>query len=179
MAGATVSLIAALGPDRIIGKAGGLPWHLPADLKRFKVRTWGKPIVMGHSTHRSIGKALPGRRNLVLTRQGRPVAPDAEAFGALEDALIACAGAPEVMIIGGAQIYAEALPRADRLYLTLVRGLFDGDTWFPALAADGWQIAERHDHPADPRNRFAHTEFVLTRGAGAALPPELAGWISG
>ncbi|MCA9544820.1 MAG: dihydrofolate reductase, partial [Myxococcales bacterium] len=154
-----------------------LPWRLPADLKRFKVRTWGKPVIMGRKTHESIGRALPGRRNLVLSRGTPDLAADVERVDSLEAARVRCAGEPEVMIIGGAGLYQAALPVADRLYLTLVRGLFDGDTWFPALPADTWRIVDKHDHPADAKNRWAHTEFILERGAGGAWPPELAGWI--
>lgn len=169
-----ISLIAALAPDRLIGADGDLPWRLPADLKRFKRRTMGKPIVMGRATWASIGRPLPGRRNVVLSRRPGYAAAGAEVFAELDAALAAVGDAPEVMVIGGAGLYAATLPRAGRLYLTLVRGAFTGDTWFPPLGA-GWRVAERADFAADDRNRWAHTEFVLERGDGP-WPAELVGW---
>lgn len=124
-------IVAVAGKKRVIGKKGALPWHIPEELKRFKEITMGNPIIMGRITHESIGKALPGRVNIVITRE-----PDYKALGcivvhSLEEALQQTKSADEVFIIGGGQIYAEALPLADKLYLTYIDREIEGDVFFP------------------------------------------------
>ena len=153
----TLSLIAAIDRQRAIGKGNALPWHLPADLKRFKALTLGKPVLMGRKTAESIGRALPGRRNLVLTRSGRVPFDGMEAVASLDEAL---SGADEVCVIGGGEVYALCLPRATRLHLTHVDTVVDGaDAFFPAFDANAWRAVAREAHPADDRHAFAF-EFV-------------------
>ena len=156
----TLSLLAALDRGHAIGKDGGLPWHLPADLKRFKQLTLGKPILMGRRTAESLGRALPGRRNLVLTRSGRVPFADMQAVASLDAAISAIAGEPELWVIGGGEVFAETLPLAARMHLTWVDTLVEGaDAFFPHFDAARWQPVSRESHPADDRHAFAF-EFV-------------------
>jgi dihydrofolate reductase len=150
----TLSLIAALDRHHAIGKGNALPWHLPADLKRFKSLTLGKPILMGRKTAESIGRALPGRRNLVLTRSGRVPFDGMEAVASLDDAL-ALADA-ELCVIGGGEVYAACFPRATHLFLTHVDTVVDGaDAFFPAFDANAWHVVAREAHAADAKHAFA------------------------
>ncbi|MEQ8233804.1 MAG: dihydrofolate reductase [Gammaproteobacteria bacterium] len=153
----------AMDRERTIGRDGTLPWHLPEDLKRFRAITMGKPIIMGRRTHASIGRALPGRRNLVLTRDRDYAAPGCEVCVSLEDALARCADAPEVMIIGGAAVYRAALARAERLYLTEVDADVGGDVHFPPLDAEAWREVACEPHPRDARNAHDFRFRVLER----------------
>ena len=158
-----LSLIAAMDRHRLIGADKRLPWHLPADLRWFRRATMGKPIVMGRATHESIGRPLPGRRNIVvsarrgLTIEGCTVAAD------LDAALVAAGDAPEIMVIGGAQLYAAALPRARRLYLTRLHARFDGDAWFPELEPGRWRTVSREDHAAGEGEPCAYSFEILER----------------
>jgi dihydrofolate reductase len=153
----TLSLIAALDRRRAIGKGNALPWHLPADLKRFKALTLGKPVLMGRKTAESIGRALPGRRNLVLTRGNRVPFDGMEAIGSLDEAL-ALDG--EVCVIGGGEVYALALPFATHLHLTHVDTIVDGaDAFFPAYDEKAWRVVSREAHAVDDKHAFAF-EFV-------------------
>lgn len=146
-------LVAAMARNRVIGHEGGMPWHLPADLKHFKAVTMGCPVVMGRRTFESIGRALPGRSNIVISRS-RPQLPDGvELAGSLEEALD-LAGAERVMVIGGGQIYREALPRADRLELTLIDTVVTGDTVFPEWPAAQWRLSAMRSRPADGANPY-------------------------
>ncbi|MGE3165014.1 MAG: type 3 dihydrofolate reductase [Planctomycetota bacterium] len=158
-----ISLIVAVGARGVIGRDNGLPWHLPADLRRFRELTVGKPVVMGRRTYESIGRPLPKRRNIVVSRTPGYVAEGCEMAPSLRAALEAVASCEEVMVIGGARLYAEALPRADRVYLTEVMGEFDGDTYFPELAVDEWIEVARDERPADADNAFALVFRVLER----------------
>lgn len=158
-----LSLIVAMDEDRVIGRDGAMPWHLPADLKHFKETTLGKPVIMGRKTFESIGRALPGRRNIVLSRNPEYGAEGCETVASLEDALALCAGADEVMVIGGEKVFAETLPLADRIYLTRVHGHFHGDTRFPAFDHDEWEVAHIHNRPADERNPYPLTFIELHR----------------
>ena len=147
-----VSIIAAMDRNRLIGRENQLPWHLPADLAHFKQVTMGKPIIMGRKTYESIGRALPGRTNIVLTRS-----PDFNADGVLtantlQQALDYVSAEDEVMIIGGSAIYELTLPRADRLYLTYVENSFEGDAWFPDFDLQQWRIIASEEHSADEKN---------------------------
>ena len=150
----TVSLIVAYDRARGIGKDNRLPWRLPAEMQHFKKTTMGKPIVMGRRTFESIGRALPGRRNLVVTR-GIPPMDGVEQTASLDKALILTQGVDEVMVIGGAELYIAALPRAQRIYATEVDGLFDSDTRFPSLDPSEWREASRTHRDADPANPYA------------------------
>jgi len=157
-----ISLIAAMDRNRLIGNKNQLPWHLPADLTHFKQVTMGKPIIMGRKTFESIGRPLPGRTNIVLTRDEDYQADGIVLTGSLDKALDCAAseGVEEVMIIGGSNIYGQALNSSDRLYLTIVDGEFDGDAWFPAYDEDEWQEVERTHVAADEKNAYAH-DFVI------------------
>ena len=138
-----ISLIVAMTPQCVIGRDGDLPWHLPADLKRFKAITMDKPIVMGRKTYESIGRPLPGRHNIVVTRS-KDYQPDGvSAVHSLAQALQVAGDAPEIMVIGGAQLYEAALPLAHRLYITVVEKEFTGDTYFPELDWSQWHPVER------------------------------------
>jgi dihydrofolate reductase len=156
----TLALLAALDRGYAIGKDGDLPWHLPDDLRRFKALTLGKPVLMGRRTAESLGRALPGRRNLVLTRSGQVPHAGMESFGSLGAALQAVADAPEACVIGGGEVFAETLPLAARLHLTWVDTTVQGaDAFFPRFDLAQWQVVGREPHPADARHAFAF-EFV-------------------
>jgi dihydrofolate reductase len=160
---ARISLIAAVGEGGVIGKDNALPWRLPADLKWFKEKTLGKPVVMGRETAESIGKPLPGRRNIVLSRTWKSAPPGFELASSPERALELAGPAPEVMIAGGAQVFAAFLPGAARIYLTEVRHAFEGDTHFPALDRSAWREEFREDRPADAQNAWPMTFTILGR----------------
>ena len=149
-----LSLIAALAENRVIGIDNRMPWHLPGDFKYFKATTLGKPIIMGRKTWDSLGRPLPGRLNLVVSRQPGLQLEGAEVFSSL-DAAIARAeawareqGIDEVMLIGGAQLYAQALEQADRLYLTRVGLSPEGDAWFPEFDTSQWKLTSNVENPA-------------------------------
>ena len=158
-----LSLIVAAGEHNEIGKDGRMPWHLPADLKHFKETTLGKPVIMGRRTHESIGKALPGRRNIVVTRDTGYTAEGCEIAHSLGEALQLAGDVAEVMIIGGATLYREALPKAQRIYLTRVAGEFDADTHFPDLDATEWLEKHRVHRAPDERNAYPCDFIVLER----------------
>ena len=154
-----VTLILARARNGVIGARGGLPWHLPEDLAFFKRTTMGHPIVMGRKTWESIGRPLPGRRSVVVTRDRAFAAAGAEIVHSLDEAIALCRDSDEIFVIGGAQLYADALPRADRLLLTEIDAEFDGDTFLPAPSAEHWSEASREHHaPAD--NRSFAFDFV-------------------
>ncbi|ALN92836.1 dihydrofolate reductase [Lysobacter gummosus] len=155
-------LIAALDRKHAIGRDNALPWRLSDDLKRFKALTLGKPLLMGRKTAQSLGRALPGRRNLVLTRSGEVPFAGMEAVGSTEQALeLAQAdGAAELCVIGGGEIYALCLPSASRMHLTRVDTEVEGaDAFFPRFDSDEWRVQSRESHAADERNEFAF-EFI-------------------
>jgi len=159
-----VSIIVAVADNGVIGRGGGLPWHLPADLKRFKRLTSGHHMVMGRRTWDSIGRRpLPGRPTIVVSRDPSFVAEGAQAARSVEEALELAAGADEVFIAGGEAIYRAALPVADRIYLTRVHACFDGDTHFPAFDANDWQVVVEERHEPDEKNPYAHTFLVYER----------------
>ena len=147
-------LIAALAQNRVIGRDNQLPWHLPADLKHFKALTLGKPIIMGRKTWDSLGRPLPGRLNLVISRQPGLSLEGAEVFASLDAALqraqawALAQGVDELMLIGGAQLYGQALQQADRLYLTRVELSPEGDAWFPEFDTSVWQCTADEAHEA-------------------------------
>ena len=158
-----LSLIVAVGEHNEIGQGGTMPWHLPADLRHFKVLTLGKPVLMGRHTFEAIGKPLPGRRNVVVTRNAAYRAAGCEMANSLTDALVLAAAVPEIMLIGGGELYREALPRAQRIYLTRVHAHFDADTFFPALDPTDWRETAREDHASDARNVHAYSFVTLER----------------
>lgn len=169
----TITLVVAMAANRVIGRDGQLPWRLPADLRQFKLDTMGKPVVMGRKTFESIGRALPSRHNIVLTRQPAQVTSPTSsslsedtAFTVASDwrAVMEAAGsASEIMVIGGAEIYALALPQADRILLTQVEADIEGDTLFPPLDRAEWQQTERAYRPADADNAYPIRFLSLQR----------------
>jgi dihydrofolate reductase len=152
-------LVAALARNGVIGRGGALPWQLPDDLRRFKALTMARPVLMGRRTCESIGRALPGRRNLVLTRQASVAVPGVETVATIAEALKHCEGAAEVCVIGGAEIYRATLPVADVLELTEVQAEVEGDVLFPAYERSGWHEVAREHHAADERHAWA-MDFV-------------------
>jgi len=157
-----ISIIVAMDEGRLIGNEGGMPWHLPADLKFFKSVTMGKPVIMGRSTWESIGKALPGRTNIVITRNTSFQAEDCRLAHSVDEALAIAKeeSAEEVMIIGGSGIYEQTLDRVDRLYLTKIAAHLIGNAHFPVINPDEWQEVTRQEHKADGENPF-DLEFVV------------------
>lgn len=147
----------------VIGRDGGLPWHLPADLKHFRRVTMGKPIVMGRKTHESIGRPLPGRENIVVSRSPAYRAPGCRVVASLARAHEVCRGAAEMMVIGGAALYREALPLARRVYLTEVHTEVEGDVHFPPLDRRQWRECSRENFDADERNCHPYSFVLLER----------------
>ena len=149
-----ISIIVAASANNVIGAKGDLPWHLSDDLKRFKAVTMGKPIVMGRKTWESIGRALPGRRNIVITRRHDFAADGCDVVHSVDEAMSAAGDVDEIMVIGGSQVYEIFLPAAQRLYLTRVHADVEGDAFFPAVDEDEWQLVSEEIHSADERNEF-------------------------
>jgi dihydrofolate reductase len=158
-----VSLVVATDQRGAIGRAGGLPWHLPDDLRRFKALTFGKPVVMGRKTWDSIGRPLPGRHNLVITRQAGLDLPGATVVASLEEALAAAGDVPEVCVIGGAEVFRQALPQVDVVHLTRVHAQVAADTYLPPLDAAAWEEVAREEHAADERHAHAFSFIELRR----------------
>jgi dihydrofolate reductase len=158
-----ISIIVVMAKNGVIGLDNRLPWHLPADLAHFKNVTMGKPMVMGRKTWESLPGLLPGRRHIVITRDRGYRADGCTLAHSLDQALEVAAGAPEVMVVGGGAIYKESLPRADRLYLTLVDAEVAGDTCFPDIDFCEWRELHREPHPADEHNAYAYTFIDLER----------------
>ena len=160
-----ISLIVAMDRNRLIGNNNQLPWHLPADLAHFKQVTMGKPIIMGRKTYESIGRPLPGRTNIVLTRDEGYRADGIVLSGSLQKALDCAAseGAEEVMIIGGSNIYEQALELSGRLYLTLVDAEFEGDAWFPEIDKEKWLEISSEAHSADEKNPVDYRFMIFEK----------------
>ena len=165
-----VSLIAAMAENGCIGRDNSLPWRLADDLKRFKAITTGKPILMGRRTFESIGRPLPDRRNLVLTRNRQWHNPGVFAVHSLGHALGCVREEPELIGIGGAEVYRLLMPFARRIYLTLVHAEISGDTFFPAIDPIQWADVECHRHAADARNAYAFTFMILERKGAPQAP---------
>ncbi|MEA3149513.1 MAG: dihydrofolate reductase [Gammaproteobacteria bacterium] len=159
-----LELVLAVAENDVIGRGNGLPWQLSADLRRFKALTLGKHILMGRRTYQSIGKALPGRTTLVLTRSADFAPTDCTVVGALEDALLAASGEAVLMVVGGAEIYRQCLPHASRIHLTLVHARVEGDTFFSGWRDTDWRETFRERHEADDKNTFAYSFVTLERG---------------
>jgi dihydrofolate reductase len=158
-----LELVVAAAENDVIGRGNRLPWHLPSDLKHFKTLTTGKPVLMGRKTFESIGRPLPNRSNLVMSRGALFAPPGCTPVGSVEEAR-AAAGAASLMIIGGAEIYRLCLPSAERIHLTLVHTeIPDGDTFFAAWRCPEWREIHREHHAADERNPLAHSFITLVR----------------
>jgi dihydrofolate reductase len=159
-----ISYVVAVARNGVIGRDGGLPWHIPADLRRFKEITMGKPVVMGRKTWESLPKKpLPGRRNIVITRQRDFAAPGAETARNAAEAVALCAGEHEICVIGGGEIYRMFWPMADRLYLTEVDLDVAGDTRFPDVDAAQWREVARERHEKGPKDSASFTLRILDR----------------
>lgn len=156
--GPKIYLVAAVASNGIIGRNGQLPWHLPEDLKHFKSLTMGQAVIMGRRTWESLGRALPGRENIVVTRQAGYEAPGAAVARSLEAALTLCAGDSVAFVIGGEQLFAESLPIAAGLVLTEIQRDYEGDTRFPDYDRSRWRESQRERHTAADGTRF---DFVL------------------
>ncbi len=164
-----LSIIAAMSANRVIGRQNSLPWRLPADLARFKRLTMGHPVIVGRKTFEAIGRPLPGRTMIVLTR--RPdYAPEGTLVAHSLEEAIGMAQSDEVFVIGGEQIYRQALPRAHRLYLTLVEAQFEGDAVFPEFSRSEWQLVSSEQHSADDKNPYPYTFLVYER---KERPPQI------
>lgn len=161
-----INLIAALAKNRVIGRGNKMPWHLPADFAWFRKHTLGHPVIMGRNTFESIGKPLPGRRNIVVSRNPAWHAQGCEVFASLDAALESCRDAADVFVIGGATLYQQLMGRADRLYLTEVETSPAGDAWFPALVPGEWREAAREQREADDKNAHAMAFVILDRVRG-------------
>lgn len=161
-----LSAIVAMSENRVIGKDNQLPWHLPADLQHFKRVTLGKPIIMGRKTFQSIGRALPERRNIVLSTDPAFQAVGCIMVNSITDVFAAIADAEEAFVIGGATLFEQLLPEIQHLYLTIVHAELSGDVFFPQLNREEWQEVSRVDHPADLHNLHAYSFIVLHRMMG-------------
>lgn len=151
-----LNIIVATDSKGGIGKNNALPWHLPADLKYFKALTTGHTIIMGRKTFESIGRALPNRRNIVITRQDLEF-QDAEVTHSLESAISLCNEGDDVFVIGGSEIFRLALPKANRLFITLIHHEFDADTFLPEIEQEKWKEVKREDKQPDEKNRFSYS----------------------
>lgn len=161
-----ISLIVAADENGVIGHQGALPWKLPADMKFFRETTKGHPVIMGRKTYVSIGRPLPGRQNVVVTRQEDFEAPGCKVVNSLVDAIGVASmadGNDEIFIIGGGELYREVLPSADRVYLTRVHASVPGDTTFPPLDSKVWKEVSKKEYPADSENPQAMTFLVYEK----------------
>lgn len=160
-----LSLLLAASENDVIGKDNQLPWHLPNDLKYFKNLTWGMPILMGRKTFDSIGKPLPGRKSIVITRNRDWQHEDVDVVHSIEEAVQKAEsyGVKEIFVIGGAEIFKTSLSKADRVYLTRIHQNFDGDTFFPEISEDEWQLTSSRYCEADEKNLYNHTYQVWNR----------------
>jgi dihydrofolate reductase len=164
-----LSLIVAMDENRLIGSNNQLPWHLPADLAFFKRTTMGKPIIMGRKTFESIGRPLPGRRNIVVTRNPEFTAAGCDIAGDIDAALAICSADEEVMLIGGASLYEQAIKQTAVMYITRIHHSFSGDTWFPEFNESDWKLTERQDIAADDANQYAYSFVKYVREIQAFL----------
>ena len=158
-----ISLIVAMGENRVIGYKNKLPWNLPSELKYFRETTKGKPVIMGRRTFESIGRPMPERLNIIVTRDKNYEAGNCVVVGSSEDAIKAAKGSDEIMVIGGAEIYKLFLPIANRLYITKVHGSFDGDTYFPEFNENEWVKVREKFVEKDSENEYSYTILLLER----------------
>jgi dihydrofolate reductase len=157
-----LSIIVAIAKNHAIGKDNKLLWHLPNDLKHFKDTTSGHTVIMGRKTFDSVGKPLPKRRNIVITRQAISI-EGCEVVDSLQAAVALCKAEDEVFIVGGAEIYRQAIPLTDRIYLTIIDHDFEGDTFFPELNPDEWQETKHEDFEPDEKNKYKYKFITLER----------------
>jgi dihydrofolate reductase len=162
-----ISIVVAVAENGVIGRDNALPWRLPDDLRRFKELTLGKPIVMGRRTYESIGRPLPGRTNIVVSRQRDLRIEGCVVVGSMDEAIAAAADASEIMLVGGAQLYREVMPMVDRIYLTRVHAPIDGDVRFPALDPKQWRETNIATHAADERHAYSFSFVNLERVASS------------
>lgn len=153
----SLSIIVAVDENYGIGKDNQLPWYLPADLKYFKAVTTGHTIIMGRKTYESMGKALPNRRNIVISRQRALQLSDAELVHSLEEAVSLCTPEEEAFVIGGAEIFKQALPLISTMYITRIKHKFDADTYLKGIAWDDWKEVSREDREADEKNAYTYS----------------------
>ena len=158
-----ISIIVAMDEQGVIGFNGDLPWHLSADLQHFKKITMGHPIMMGRKTHESIGRPLPGRENIVITRNENYAAEGCTVLHSPDEAFDHCKNKQEVIIMGGAELYKQTLEQTARLYLTEIHARVEGDTFFPEFDRGEWKEKQRNDYPADEKNDYAFSFMVLDR----------------
>lgn len=158
-----LSIIVAVAENNVIGRNNDLIWHLPRDLKHFKETTTGHHIIQGRKTFESCGKPLPNRTNIIVTRDQNYEVEDCIVVHSLEEAIKAAENDNEAFIIGGGNIYKQALPLVDRIYLTKIHEKFDGDTFFPEIDMNDWKIVEKQDFEPDERNRYPFTIFIFDR----------------
>lgn len=158
-----LSAIVAMSENHVIGNENRLPWHLPADLQHFKQVTLGKPIIMGRKTFQSIGRPLPGRQNIVVSRDAHFLAEGCNVVGSIEAALQLVTEQEEVFVIGGVHLYEQMLPLVRRLYLTVIHKDIQGDAYFPEINFDDWVMVERVDHQADEKNEYDYSFEVWNR----------------
>ena len=158
-----ISFIVAMGRNRIIGKDNALPWKLPADMKRFREITTGKPVIMGRKTFESLGKPLPNRTNIILTRDNDFVVDGGIVVHSPEEAIQKAAGAEEAMVIGGTSLFRQFFPLARRMYLTIIDDDFEGDALFPEFNQDEWIETQRIEHEPDDKNKYHYTFLTLER----------------
>ena len=158
-----ISIIVAVSTNNVIGAHGKLPWRLSDDLKRFKRLTMGKAIVMGRLTWESIGRPLPGRRNIVLTRQTAFMPEGCDVVASAAEALAAAADSEEIMIIGGSQVYELFFPQASRLYVTRVHAEIEGDVFFPEIDEGAWRLIDSEAHEANDSNQYAFDLKIYER----------------
>jgi dihydrofolate reductase len=157
-----VSQIAAMSENHVIGKDNQLLWHMPNDLKHFKNTTSGHTVIMGRKTFDSVGRPLPKRRNIIITRQHITI-EGCEVVNSVEAALALCGGEDEVFIVGGAEVYKLSLHLTDRIYLTIIQHYFEGDSFFPEISQNEWKELSRENHPADDKNAFPYSFVTYER----------------
>lgn len=158
-----LSAIVAMSENRVIGKNNQLPWHLPADLKHFKDVTMGKPIIMGRKTFESIGKPLPGRKNIIITRDRSFYAEACTVTHTIEDALAAVPQNEDAFVIGGAEIFQEMWNKINKIYLTIIHAQIDGDAFFPEINRKEWHEVAREDHKPDEKNHYSYSFITLVK----------------
>jgi dihydrofolate reductase len=159
-----ISIVVAISENHVIGKDNQLLWHMPNDLKHFKEITTGHTVIMGRKTYDSVGKPLPKRRNIIITRQSITI-EGCEVVNSIEAALALCKGEEEVFIVGGAEIYRQAMKLTDRIYLTIIHKEFEGDSFFPEINKIEWEEVSREDHQPDEKNALSYSFITLERKA--------------
>jgi dihydrofolate reductase len=165
-----LALIVATDQQGLIGRDNDLPWKLSADLQYFKKVTMGKPIIMGRNTYESIGRPLPGRKNIIVTKDQKYTAEGCFLVHSIKEALMECKDVNEAIVMGGASLYKQFLPKADKLYLTLVHANLKGDTWFPEWYSDEWTEISHEDHLADDKNEYPYSFIIYEK---KSVHPEL------